>query len=82
MSLMTECLAAWRDYKPEALQAEALLNSWGDFPRVPGMDTALRLAHRLAFGRSVEEAAAREYVYRWNLALRSPIFGVPHTIGM
>jgi hypothetical protein len=63
-------------------------------PRVPGMDTVIRLAWRLAHGRTVEEAAAREYVYRWNLAIkpfdqcegstRNPacsIFGTPHTLG-
>lgn len=59
-----------------------LLHTWGSFPRVPGIATVLRLAVRIDCGRSPEEAAAREYLYRWELALRSPIFGVPHTLGM
>lgn len=49
--------------------------------RVPGMDTVMRLAIRIDQGRSIEEAAGREYFYRWNLALRSKTFGVPHTLG-
>jgi hypothetical protein len=51
-------------------------------PRVPGCDTIIRLALRIDVGRTAEEAAAREYLYRWSLALTSPIFGVPHTIGL
>lgn len=52
-------------------------------PRVPGMDTSIRLAIRIAVGRTISEAAGREYFYRWNLALRSPrAFGVPHTLGL
>ena len=50
-------------------------------PRVPGMDTTIRLATRLANGRTIEQAAAREYLYRWTLALHSPVFGVPHILG-
>lgn len=49
--------------------------------RAPGMDTRSRLAWRLHCGRSPVEAAAREYLYRWNLALQSPVFGVPHHFG-
>lgn len=48
---------------------------------VPGMATPVRLAWRIECGRSTQEAAAKEYIYRWNLALKSPIFGVPHSIG-
>lgn len=51
-------------------------------PRVPGMATIIRLAWRIQCGRTPQEAAAREYVYRWKLAVQSPIFGVPHLIGM
>lgn len=29
-----------------------------------------------------EEAAVREYVYRWKLANRSMLFGAPHILGM
>lgn len=37
--------------------------------RVPGMDTVLRMAVRIDVGRSSDEAAGREYLYRWNLFL-------------
>ena len=42
-------------------------------PRVPGMDIVIRLAVRIDQGRTIAEAAAREYLYRWNLALISPL---------
>lgn len=50
----------------------------------PGMDTMTALAIRLEAepGRTAEQAAAREYLYRWHLALTSPVFGVPHAIGL
>ena len=64
-------------------------------PRVPGMDTVARMAVRLDHGRDVEEAAAREYLYRWNLSLdyhassrpgrRQNVFAshyAPHAIGL
>ncbi|WP_316234858.1 hypothetical protein [Bradyrhizobium sp. SZCCHNR1004] len=65
-------------------------------PRVPGMDTFTRMAIRTAGGMTACEAAAREYVYRWRLAIKAPdqcigaatrnpcasVFGAPHTIGM
>lgn len=51
-------------------------------PRVPGMDTVIRLAIRIHNGRTIEEAAAAEYLYRWRLALQSRVFGVPHTLGL
>jgi hypothetical protein len=41
--------------------------------RVPGMDTPLRLAVRIHRGKTVEEAASKEYLYRWNLFLASMI---------
>lgn len=40
--------------------------------RVPGMDTVIRLAVRIESGRSIEQAAAREYLYRWQLAIKEP----------
>lgn len=65
-------------------------------PRVPGCSTVIRLAVRIAGGATVEQAAAREYLYRWRLAIKAPdqcidagtrnacvsIFGTPHPIGM
>lgn len=47
----------------------------------PGMDTFSRLALRVHYGRTAEQAACREYLYRWNLALTSSVFGVPHAVG-
>jgi len=38
-------------------------------PRIPGCDTWLRLAIRIHRGMSAEQAAAREYAYRWHLFL-------------
>lgn len=90
---------AWPIHKVGAEAAFNLFDSYcadGYRRRVPGMGTTERLAVRLYCGRTVEEAAAREYLYRWNLAVktfdqcdsdsvRNPacsIFGTPHTIGM
>ena len=37
---------------------------------------------RIDQGRTIDEAAAREYLYRWNLALISPLaFGAPGLLG-
>lgn len=96
---MNKYLAAHETHKAEARVAFALLNSYyaWPIPRVPGMDTVIRLSWRIKNGASVEEAAAKEYVYRWHLAvlpadqavgdfnvINPPvsIFGTPHTIGM
>jgi len=79
---MKDVIQNYRNHREEAALALALLRSWGDFPRVPGCSTDIRLGHRIACGRTIEQAAAREYCYRWKLAMRSPTFGVPHTIGM
>jgi hypothetical protein len=85
MSTIQDLREAWPIYENDAVLAYRLLvdHCEGVAPiRVPGMDTLYRLALRRFYGRTVEEAAAREYVYRWFLALRSPVFGVPHTLGM
>lgn len=76
---------AQRLYHKEALEARAIfIKMCGGAlpPRVPGMDTLTRLAWRIRCGRTPEEAAVREYVYRWKLANRSHVFGAPHIIGM
>ena len=45
----------------------------GNAPRrVPGCDTAIRLAVRIHNGKTIPEAAAREYLYRWQLAIKAP----------
>lgn len=41
-------------------------------PRVPGCSTVIRLATRIAGGMTVEQTAAREYLYRWALAIKAP----------
>lgn len=104
---MTESLSqalqkAWPLHKEGAAKALELFDSYcGEATqrrRVPGMGTTERLALRLYAGKSIEEAAAREYLYRWQLAIKAPdqcmlpynstrnpvcsVFGAPHTIGM
>ena len=71
MSLPQDLQAAWREHKEVALQSLAIYRSYctRPIPRVAGCDTSIRLAHRIAHGFTVEEAAAREYVYRWGLAI-------------
>ena len=74
---------AMGEHEAMAREAFDLLQSWTrPVPRVPGCDTVMRLSVRLWIGRSLHNAAAQEYLYRWRLALRSPGFGVPHEIGM
>ena len=82
-TLIEQCRDAMRNHREAARQSYALFVAYcGEPPcRVPGMDTVIRLAVRIDCGRSIEEAAAKEYLYRWMLALRSPIFGVPHLLG-
>lgn len=91
-------LNAYRAHRDAANAAHELFRSYCPLnpPPVPGMDTAIRLAWRIKCGCSIEEAAGREYLYRWNLAIKPSdqvlgagtvdpacsIFGVPHTIGM
>lgn len=38
-------------------------------PRIPGCDAGLRIAIRIDPGMDAEQAAAREYSYRWRLFL-------------
>lgn len=60
----------------------------GPVRKVPGADTATRMAERIGHGKTPEQAAAREYLYRWRLALdarprnAAAVWGVPHTLGM
>lgn len=95
---MTEIRAAYAKHRAAADEAFRLYVAYcgGSAPRrVPGMSTDIRLACRIHNGKTIEEAAAREYVYRWHLAIkpfdqcgpgiRNPccsVFGTPHTIGM
>lgn len=52
-----------------ASEARAMVAEWCDLPKLPAMDTHTRLAVRIYHGRTVEQAAAREYLYRWALPL-------------
>lgn len=76
----------WRrsivEYKSIVAEALRLYRTWWALPiiGVPGMDTFSRLAIRIDQGRTSEEAAAHEYIYRWKLALQSPVFGAPHAL--
>jgi hypothetical protein len=92
---MHQYLAAYETHKSAAHEAFTMLKTWYDrvVYRVPGMDTVIRLAWRLECGRTVEEAAANEYLYRWRLAIRDfdqcgggngavSVFGAPHTLGL
>jgi hypothetical protein len=82
---------AWAAHEPEAREAYALFKSWAPRSgRIPGCDTALRLAYRIANRRTVEEAAAREFVYRWHLTVDAMAAGskwmadqyAPGTLGL
>ena len=67
--------AAWPEQKENAAKAFDLFDSWcpgTQRRRVPGMGTTERLAVRLHLGKSIEQAAAAEYVYRWHLAIKPP----------
>lgn len=96
---MNRFLKAYEAHKDAALEAVAILKPWLTSPliRIPGADTAIRMAVRIESGCTPEEAAGREYLYRWHLPLdqwrnhaeakaRSmPVTGawpVPHAIGM
>jgi hypothetical protein len=85
-TLPNQIKRAWLNHKTEAIEAKAIFVTYCDgarMTRVPGCDTILRLALRIQNGMTPEQAAAREYLYRWNLAFISRIcFGAPHTIGL
>ena len=83
--MVRQWAAAYGRHRVAAEEAETLLDSWTRerLPRVPGVSTVIRLAWRIECGRSVEEAAGREYLYRWHLDLQSrACFGVPYTLGV
>jgi hypothetical protein len=97
MGILQDVTEAWEHYKADAMVAYRLFTTWCEpMPRRPGMSTPSALAYRISLGRSVEEAAAREYLYRWALAIKpgdqvtlggmrneaASVFGAPHTIGL
>lgn len=71
MSLVQDVRTAWADpsIRSLAIEADGLFRTYcaQPMPRVPGCDTVLRMAVRIKRGNSVEQAAAREYSYRWHL---------------
>jgi hypothetical protein len=99
-------IEAWRTAENDPATAQAARASYALFaswcsakpPRIPGMGTVDRIAMRIHAGKTVEEAATREYLYRWNLAILPPdqcidpsarrldlccsSFGTPHPIGL
>lgn len=98
-TIYQEARAAYGIHKDQAVKAWDLYCAHCEGhppPRVPGMDTIIRLAVRISHGKTIEEAAAAEYIYRWSLAIKAPgqcigaatrapcisIFGTPHLIGM
>lgn len=99
-SLLEDWRAALRnpDAVDGARKAFALLSGWIDtIHKLPGMGTQDRLCMRIHGGMTTEQAAAREYAYRWHLPLNQwvnhvesrsrsrPVTGawpVPHLIGL
>jgi hypothetical protein len=79
---MTHCyIDAFHRHKLAAVEAyDAFVVLCGGHapPRIAGMDTVIRLAWRIECGCTVEEAAAREYMYRWLIAIKPPDQCVPH----
>ena len=71
VQMVRECMAS---HGAIANDAELMFSDWwnnGAPPRVPGVDTVMRLACKAAAGRDASESAASEWLYRWNLALDS-----------
>lgn len=101
---MSSLINAWRTALADphtVKQAKSALTLFKSYcsstlPRVPGMATGDRLAVRIHAGKTVEEVAAREYLYRWQLAIKAgdqlsdrpawndavSCFGTPHAIGL
>lgn len=69
---MNPYVTAYQTHRDAAHLAKDILDSWlpAPLPRVPGCSTSIRLAWRIECGRTIEEAAAREYLYRWALAIK------------
>lgn len=72
---LSSAIRAYQTHDDAAREAFKLYVSYcnGKSPaRVPGMCTVIRLAARIEAGKSIEEAAAKEYLYRWHLAIKAP----------
>jgi hypothetical protein len=77
-------MVAYKKHQDAAHEAMQQFKVLCDYPvaRVPGMDTVIRLAWRIECGRSIQDAALLEYLYRMNLAIdRWRTFGSPSLLG-
>lgn len=77
-------MAAYERHQADAHVALARFRQLCDYPvvRVPGCDTVIRLAWRIKCGKTIEEAAQREWFYRMSLATdRWRAFGSPALLG-
>ena len=84
MGIYQDAAKAYHDHCTEAEKAWNLFREICDYPvpRVPGMDTIIRLAWRIECGKTIEEAAWREWFYRMSLATdRWRVFGSPALLG-
>lgn len=75
MGIYRDAMAAYKAHTADAETAYAIYAGYcNNRPpsRVPSMDTVIRLAFNISLGKSVEESAAREYCYRWHLAIKAP----------
>ena len=80
---MHNAMADYYENRQAADLATKLFKRWCTLPIERGpLPAHIRIGARIAAGATIAEAASREYLYRWNLALRSPIFGAPHALGM
>ncbi len=64
---------AYEKHKVAAAEAYRLFAAMCEHKqyRIPGMSTVIRLAWKIEHGCTIEEAAAKEYCYRWHLAVRA-----------
>lgn len=71
MSLVSQIRAAWTDpdIRAKSIEADVAFRELctEDMARIPGCDTVLRMSVRILHGQSAEQAAAREYAYRWHI---------------
>ena len=74
--------AATPENHATAENALAIFDGYYPGPRVEriGCDTYTACLYLACLGRTALEASAREYLYRWSVALTSPVFGVPHPL--
>lgn len=72
MTFVEKMREAWRLHSAAGIEAYEMFKAWAPrTARIPGCDTAWRCAYRIYNGATVEQSAAREYLYRWNLTILS-----------